>query len=179
MKSLPKKVFRFELIGFILATTLGSLLHFVYEWSGNLKPVGLIAAVNESTWEHLKLGFWPLLLWGIYEYVAYGKRVKNFFLAKTVALYSFCILVPAIFYSYSSILGRNYLILDISTFVVSVALGQFISYKVQKTEKDLKMEVIGKVLLIILFAMFISFTFFPPKIFLFKDPVSGGYGFVR
>ena len=37
---------------------LGTLLHFTYRWSGR-NP--LIAPVNESVWEHMKLLFFPML----------------------------------------------------------------------------------------------------------------------
>ena len=41
------------------ALVAGTLLHFVYEWfGGNVWAV--IGAVNESTWEHLKLLFFPV-----------------------------------------------------------------------------------------------------------------------
>ena len=44
-----------NLFRFIFISVLGVLLHFTYEWSGDNAVVGLFSAVNESTWEHLKL----------------------------------------------------------------------------------------------------------------------------
>ncbi|MCW4022413.1 MAG: DUF6512 family protein [archaeon] len=35
--------------------------------------VGAFSAVNESVWEHLKLGFWPLILYTAIEYW----KIKN------------------------------------------------------------------------------------------------------
>ena len=46
--------------GYIAVTVLGTLLHFVYGWSSSNMLVGLFAAVNESTWEHMKLAFYPI-----------------------------------------------------------------------------------------------------------------------
>ena len=51
-----------NLFRFIFISVLGVLLHFTYEWSGDNAVVGLFSAVNESTWEHLKLLFFPFLL---------------------------------------------------------------------------------------------------------------------
>lgn len=46
-----------NLFRFIFISVLGVLLHFTYEWAGDNAVVGLFSAVNESTWEHLKLLF--------------------------------------------------------------------------------------------------------------------------
>ena len=48
--------------GFFTAAVLGTLDHFAYDWSGKSLPVGAFCAVNESTWEHMKLLFFPVLL---------------------------------------------------------------------------------------------------------------------
>jgi hypothetical protein len=52
-----KSILRWELGGIAFVVILGSVLHFAFEWSGRAIPIGPIAAVNESVWEHLKLGF--------------------------------------------------------------------------------------------------------------------------
>jgi hypothetical protein len=171
-----KKVFKYELIGALLVITFGSLLHFIYQWSNDYRPIALIAAVNESTWEHLKLGFWPLFFWSIYEYFIFGKKNTNFIISKAITFTVFCISVPAIFYSYTNILGDNYLPLDILTFIVSVFLGQLAGYKLLIKKYDFGLNAFGIFLITVLLASFLTFSFFPPKIFLFKDPVGGGFG---
>ncbi|NMD00189.1 MAG: hypothetical protein GYA62_10765 [Bacteroidales bacterium] len=169
----------YELIGFLITVIFGSFLHFAFELSGYYTPVAIIAAVNESTWEHLKLGFLPILLWGIYEYFKLGFKNKNFVIAKATNMIAFCILVPVIFYSYVYILGKNFLILDISDFVISVAVSQYLGYKIIKIKKDLKLDVLGYSLIIILMFLFIIFTFLPPQFVLFKDPITNSYGIIK
>ena len=44
-----------------LTALIGTGLHFLYDWMP-FQLVGMIAPVNESVWEHLKLLFWPFLL---------------------------------------------------------------------------------------------------------------------
>lgn len=173
---MSKKIFKLELIGAIIAVILGSMLHFVYQWSGYSKVIALIAAVNESTWEHLKLGFWPLLFWAGYEYFIFGKKNGNFIIAKAVALIVYCISIPLIFYSYTYALKDNYLPLDILTFIIAVFLGQFAGYKILTKKYDVSLKTLGILIIILLLASFLTFSFFPPKNFLFKDPVSGNYG---
>ena len=43
------------IVGFIFVSILGTLWHFVYEWSGDFRLLGFIAPINESTFEHMKL----------------------------------------------------------------------------------------------------------------------------
>lgn len=54
---------------FFFISILGVLLHFTYEWSNDNPAVGLFSAVNESTWEHLKLIFFPMLLLTMMEFL--------------------------------------------------------------------------------------------------------------
>ena len=44
---------KWEIAEFIFIAIVGTLLHFVYDWSGQNPAVGIIAPVSESTWEHL------------------------------------------------------------------------------------------------------------------------------
>jgi hypothetical protein len=55
---MAKTALRWELAGIVSIILAGSTLHFAFEWANYWRPAALIAAVNESTWEHLKLGFW-------------------------------------------------------------------------------------------------------------------------
>ena len=41
--------------GFIFTAVVGTLLHFLFDWTGGSVAAALFSAVNESIWEHLKL----------------------------------------------------------------------------------------------------------------------------
>lgn len=169
-------LFKFALIGSLFSIILGAALHFVFEWSNFSPIVAPIAAVNESTWEHMKLGFWPLLIWALVEYYFFKLRSKNFVIAKSISIAVYCVLVPTLFYIYSAVLGDHYLALDIAIFVISIFIGQYIGYKILAVKKELNLERTGAFVTMILLFAFVLFTFFPPEIFLFEDPVDGGYG---
>ncbi|MFW6118391.1 MAG: DUF6512 family protein [Chloroflexota bacterium] len=126
---MKKSILRWELGKIVFIVVLGSLLHFVFEWSGNWTPIAPIAAVNESVWEHLKLAFWPALVYAALEYGRFGKSTNNFFFAKTLGIYLMPITIVVLFYSYKSILGYGLLIADIAIFVIAVIVGQLVSYK--------------------------------------------------
>lgn len=59
-----------EVLGLIFVLAAGNLLHFVYEWCGESPIAGVLASVNESTWEHMKLLTTPWVLWSIVEFAA-------------------------------------------------------------------------------------------------------------
>lgn len=172
-----KVIFKWEACGFIFMTIFGSLLHFCFEWSGSFTPLALFCAVNESVWEHLKLGFWPGLFFAFLEYLLWGKRVNNFLISKALSLYMIPIAITVLFYSYTAVLGRHTLILDILIFVISVALAQFISYRLLISEKDYSLyQETAIILIAVLTLAFSLFTYFPPKLELFRDPRNGNFG---
>ena len=158
----------FEIISTIFVMVLGTLLHFTYKWSNNNMLVGIFSPINESIWEHLKLMFFPMLITIIIGYLYKGKDIDNYLSSKvigTVVMISFTIVF---YYTYSGILGTNYTGVDVSIFFIAVALGQYVSYKLMKTEFHGN-NIIAIIILLALLLCFVVFTFFPPNIALFKD----------
>ncbi|NWF78082.1 MAG: hypothetical protein HXY36_05775 [Chloroflexi bacterium] len=176
---MKKSILRWELGGIAFIVVLGTLLHFAFEWSGRCIPVGAIAAVNESVWEHLKLGFWPALVFAAWEYGRFGKSTNNFRLAKTVGIYVIPITIVVLYYAYTAILGHGLLMVDIAIFVVAVAVGQLVSYRLLiASPLPKRLNRFAPIALAVLGILFVLFTFYPPQFPLFRDPVSGGYGIV-
>jgi len=141
--------------------------------------VGAIAAVNESVWEHLKLGFWPALVFAAWEYSRFGKSANNFRFAKTLGIYLIPITIVVLYYSYTAILGHGLLMVDIAIFVVAVVVGQLVSYRLLiASPLPKRLNRFAPIALIVLGILFVLFTFYPPQFPLFRDPVSGGYGIV-
>jgi len=172
-----KKVLIYEIVGTVFIVFLGSAFHFTYELSGNVAIVGAFSAVNESVWEHLKLAFWPSLIWLLIEYLPLKKLTNNFLTAKTVGTYLIVVIIPIVFYSYTSITERSIFAVDITTFIVAVIAGEIISYNLLK--KNQLPRIADKVALVILAVLgitFIIFTFYPPHLPIFQDPISRGYG---
>ena len=178
MDSLQKRtILTYEIIGMIFIIIIGSLLHFTFELSGFNPIVGAFSAVNESVWEHLKLGFWPLMLYSIIEYLKIKDKSNNFILAKAVAACTILLVIPAIFYIYTSITREAILAIDIGSFIVAVVVSQFLSYKLLNFREQSKtVEIFSVIILIALAILFVVFTFYPPHISLFQDGVTGEYG---
>lgn len=174
-----RRILFYELSGVVFIIILGSMLHFTFEWSGRQVIAGIFSAVNESVWEHLKLGFWPAIAFSLIEFKYLRKLANNFLLAKAVGIYLIPAIIIVIFYSYTTILGESILAIDILTFIIAVIVGQTVSYKLL-TEKILppKLAGISLIALFLLGLAFLLFTFYPPEFPLFQDPVTGEYGIV-
>jgi len=185
------KILKFELASMVFISVLGSILHFTFNWLNRFWLVGAFSAVNESTWEHLKLAFIPAILWAILESKVFKlgagtagdnapNGVNNFLCAKAAGIWLMPILIVLFFYSYTAILGHNLLVFDISIFVLAVIIGQIVSYKIMAwPEFSRKFDTVCLLSLEILLLAFVIFTFWPPHFFLFNDPVSGLYGIVK
>lgn len=170
-----KKLMTFEIFSLIFTLILGTLLHFTFEWFGKNPYVASFSAINESTWEHLKLVFFPMLLTTIIGLMYFGKQFPNFLCAKTLGIIVAIAFITIFFYTYTGIVGTNYAILDIGSFFVAVFLGEYIAYRTILGSFSCSNWFSGLILLF-LFIGFVVFTYFPPKINYFKDPVTHSYG---
>ena len=164
------KLTRYTLGGILFTLITGILLHFAYEWSGNHRVVGLFSATNESTWEHMKLVFFLLLIYSFYM----NSKLKNTYPCVTSALLAGILLgtllIPVIFYTYSGILGKNTALLNIGTFVCSVILSFFLIYRSIITCHMEKFYEILEVLVVAFFMGFLLFTYYPPSLGIFISP---------
>lgn len=173
-----KSILIFQIVSAVFRIILGTILHFTYQWSNESLFIGAFSAVNESTWEHQKLLFFPMLITIIVGYFYIGKAIPNFICAKTVGIITAMLFTIVFFYTYTGILGTNYAVLNILTFVFSLLLGEYVAYKIVLSYFSCNNK-ISIVFLVVLFLSFIVFTYFTPKIGLFKDPISGGYGIIN
>jgi hypothetical protein len=171
-----KSALKWELVGIVFIVVLGGALHFAFDLSGGWRPLALIAAVNESVWEHLKLGFWPALIYFFIEYRYIKKSSSNFLFAKAVGISLIPVAITILFYAYTAF-TEDMLAADLIIFVVAIVVGQLTSYKVL-TLSPLPSWVnkLGIVLLILLTIAFGTLTYYAPQLPIFRDPISGGYG---
>jgi len=163
-------------IGIIVIFLVGASLHFVYEWSHHNKVVAVFAAVNESTWEHIKICMTPTLLWSIYEISLYG-FTGNFIFAKSICLLTIILLIPILFYSYTFFAKKVYLIVDIICFLITVICSQLVfRYIINLNNYSDIFTYISFVLIIIELLLYFYLTYNPLKNFIFKDPITKKYG---
>jgi hypothetical protein len=176
-------ILRWEIWGILFIVLVGSLLHFTFDFSGGWSPLGVISAVNESVWEHLKLAFWPAVFWTIIEFFFIRRPAKdtspNFIFAKAIGAYIMPLVIVVIFYSYTAFTGHSILAVDLSSFVIAVVIGQIVSYKLWCSLRLFRVyNSLGLAMLVIGVLLFAIFTFYPPRAGIFQDPVTRGYGIV-
>ena len=165
--------------GILFIFLFGASLHFIFALSGDLRPVAIIAAVNESVWEHLKIGFWPAFIWAIIELFAFGTKAKNFLFAKGAAFTLGALLITGIYYI-TKAAGFESLPIDIVNFFVSIVIAQIVSYRLILVQRGYKvLNVIGVLLIAACIVLFSTLSYYPPHNPIFLDPVSGGYGIIK
>ena len=52
-----KRLKLYMILGFLFTAALGTIWHFLYDWTGRGAIAALFFPVNESTWEHMKRSF--------------------------------------------------------------------------------------------------------------------------
>lgn len=178
-KNMPVSRF-FTVLGMIFTGITGTLLHFLFQCSTYKPAIALFSSVNESTWEHLKLLFFPVLLYTLLECILYKGRVPGFLWARTLSLLAGLAFIIAGFYTYSGILGKNYMAADISLFVIAILITFLLTPALQKWRKNLPPRTcLAILILFILTVLFFLFTFYPPHIGLFMDPETQNYGILQ
>ncbi|MBR5156488.1 MAG: hypothetical protein IKW59_01840 [Clostridia bacterium] len=159
-------------LGIIFVSVLGTLFHFIYEWSGNNVLVGLFAPVNESIWEHTKLMFFPMLIYSVYLNKQAGDKYPCITSAMLLGTLSGVALIIILFYTYSGIIGTRFSFVDISIFYISVITAFYIVYKATISCSADKYKRLLQLLTVALIGLYIIFTFFPPDIALFANPLA-------
>lgn len=156
---------------------MGTLLHFLYDWTNHNQIVGLFAAVNESTWEHIKIALTPTLLWGLVDGLVCGNN-PNYFLAKTVSLLAIIILIPVLFYGHIFLAKKDYAIFDIIMFYLVVIISQLFFFGLlQIPPVVFFVRYLSCVTLFIIFGCYLLLTLLPIKNFIFQDPLTDKYGY--
>ena len=167
----------FMIIGIIVISVIGTLSHFLYDITKHNKIVGLFTAVNESTWEHIKIAVIPTILWGLIDGCVYGINY-NYFFAKFVSLIAIIILIPLLFYGYMFLFKKNNEVINVLIFYLVIIISQYLfTYLISVSSVNYLLGCISCIGICFVFACCIIFTFMPGKNFMFKDPISNKYGF--
>ena len=173
---MEKSVLGWQVKSFGISTLAGTLLHFLYDWTGGSILVAPFSGVNESTWEHMKLLFWPMLLMALVQRKHF-KSYDNYWCTKLAGIIAGLVLIPVLFYTYTGAFGKSPDWINITIFFVAAALAYGLETLLfQKTNLLCETSSICLGVIWLLGALFIIFTFIPPHIPLFRDPISGSYG---
>ena len=183
--------FLHAIIGTIVISGAGSMMHFVYEWTDCHALAAVFCAVNESVYEHVKIMLFPMLGW--WCSMALIVLDPQMFRAATCAMYTaFVVLLAG--NGLSVACGFETLKYDVSLFVFCVLCGQFAGsvIHIRGSVRLVRNDAAGFVIhtrrcsgychlsfLLPLVVMLFTCTYFPPRwAYLFADHSSrnGTYG---
>ena len=165
-----------QLLGFGVTALGGTLLHFLYDWLGGAVWVAPFSGVNESTWEHMKLLFWPMLIFAVVQSFFFRDR-KDFWCIKLRGILLGLALIPVLFYTYNGVIGKSPDWLNITIFFVSAALSYLYETRLFEGETvACKRPKLAAAILWGIALLFVVFTFLTPEIGVFRDPLTGTYG---
>ena len=173
---MKRSVGLWQLLGFAVTSFVGTLLHFLYDWLGESAWIAPFSGVNESTWEHMKLFFWPAFLFAAVQSFFFRER-KDFWCIKLRGSLLGLSLIPVLFYTYNGAIGPSPDWLNIAIFFLSVmATYVFEGRLLHRDDVPCRSHKAALGTLCAIAVLFVIFTFQTPPIGIFKDPVTGVYG---
>lgn len=177
---MEKSIPGWQLGGFVFTSAAGTFLHFLFDLTGQSVAAALISAVNESVWEHMKLIFFPMLLYALIEYRAWGRQRRGFWCVKLTGIALALTLIPVLFYTYTGIFGTSVSLVNVIIFYIAAAAAFAAETHSFQQGHPCRLPAPAAVLLLALIAAaFLRLTFSPPRIPFFRDPVTGTYGFQK
>ena len=165
-----------QLFGFGVTALGGTLLHFLYDWLEGAPWVAPFSGVNESTWEHMKLLFWPTFTFAIVQSFFFKDR-EDFWCIKLRGILLGLTLIPVLFYTYNGVIGQSPDWINVAIFFVSAAAAYLYETRLLERESvTCKRPRWAVAALCLIGALFVVFTFATPEIGVFRDPLTGTYG---
>ncbi len=159
------------ILSYLFVTVLGVILHFAYDWSKENLIVGIFSATNESTWEHLKLSFFPMVLLTLWDLSHFYKDNPNFLPARTIGIFAAMAFIVAAFYTYMGVIGKGFDFVNIAIYFLGIAFGFWIEHLVYGKTKRFTPALAAISLIAIAFA-FVFLTYLAPDVGIFKDPLA-------
>ena len=175
---MKKSLIIWQIAGFVFTAVMGVILHFLFDWTNQSIFAAPFSAVNESIWEHMKLLYFPMLLFTIIEKRYVGREYKNYRFAKLIGISVGVILIPVLYYTINGAFGRMPDWVNIAMFFVATAMSYFVEIKIlAKDDIGSGEEGNAQLVLLVIAIMFVVWTFVTPQLPLFEDPITGTYGY--
>lgn len=174
---MKRSITLWQLLGFAFTSLAGTLLHFLYDFTKKSILAAPFSAVNESTWEHMKLLYFPMLVFAIIQFFFLGNDNPDYWCIKLRGTLLGLLLIPVLFYTYNGILGKSPDFINIAIFFIAAACAYF--YETRQFKKDdgnCPSSLAAFLCLCFVGALFVILTFRPIQIPLLQDPITGAYG---
>ena len=177
---MKKTLYYYQAAGFIFVGIAGVLLHFLFDWTGQSVIAALFSPVNESVWEHLKLIFFPMLIFALAESRYIGKEYDHFWYVKFAGMVIGILIIPILYYTIGGVFGTVPDWVNILIFFLADAFVFWLETKLfESSSFNCKSQTTAFVVLLLIAVIFVLMTFMPPHIPLFEDPITGTYGYTK
>jgi len=167
---MKRSISLWQFFGFLFTSVIGTLLHFLYKWSGENALVALFSAINESTWEHMKILFFPMFIFAIIESRLF-KEYDNFWCVKLKGILLGLLLIPVVFYTFNGVVGASPDFVNIAIFFITAAISYIYETKQFKKEPSHCNKAAALGTLLIIAFLFAIFTFITPTLNIFVSPI--------
>ena len=169
-----RKALYWEVAGFTFINAMAGVLHFAFELSNFYEPLAVVASVNESTFEHLKLYFWPGLLFAFVQHAYIRGEVNNYWWGKGLALLATPVTLTVAFYAYLGVVipidGRGTLGWTLAIGAASVLVGNVVAYRILVAHALPNGRRNGGLLIMgVLTVLMATSAWFPPQFFLYEN----------
>lgn len=177
---MKKSLFIWQLFGFVFTGIAGVVLHFLFNWTNLSIIVAPFSAVNESIWEHMKLLFFPMFLFALFENRGVGREYNDFWCVKLIGIVIGILLIPILYYTINGIFDNTPDWVNILIFYIVSAVSYTLEmWLLNNNIVNCKSPKKALIILLLILAVFVVLTFTPPKIPLFEDPITNTYGYYK
>ena len=169
---MKRRLLIWDLGGFLWTGAAGTLLHFLYGWSGGSTWAAALSPVSESVWEHMKLLFVPLFLFTIAQLCLMGRTESNLLAVRGVSALTGLVLIPVLYYTYTGALGLHLLWADIAIFFLADLVLFWLDYRLLSRGRCFAgwQQLLGAAALWALAFCFVWCSFRPPALPLWQEP---------
>lgn len=176
VNSMKRNLYLWQFVGFVMTVLGGTLLHFLYDLTNESVLVAPFSAVNESTWEHMKLMYFPLFVFALIQR-RFFREYKSFWCIKLIGIITGLVLIPVLFYTYNGAFGKSPDWLNMTIFFLTATIVFILETLLFKKDSlRCKKPWIPFAVICLIGTLFVLFTFVTPKILLFQNPLTGLYG---
>lgn len=160
-----------KIYGAFFTIIIGVILQHTYEWSDKNPFIAVLAPVNGSVFQRLKLLFTPYMLWTLVEYEHYGQYEKNFIPIKAVALFAGMFIIVLLLNISVKALRKSVFWIGAAAFIIGVLTAFGLDYYLTASNLCVlpAANLSGSLLLFLIALAMSVFTFYPPDHPLFSD----------
>ncbi len=170
-------VLRWRVVAILTTLIIGFLCHYLYDWTGPSSVAAFFFPVNESVWEHLKLGYWPVIFVSMIEFFWRRDIDHNYIIGRAWGMVTVECTILGIYYSYTSFTKHNILLADIGSFIAGVVLCELLTYRLLLLSPLPVVWIrISTAILVATGILLGTATFYPPAYPLFMDHNTGLFG---